>query len=113
MTTPANPATLASWRRTVAEHYAHVRATSGVGPAAAAATFRAARESLFREHPDSPIPAELRRALSLRHDQGRRPRRRRDRDRARLQLRLLPFMRIRRPLVMPAVASGEQAAVRR
>src|SRR5438094_8493321 len=60
MTTPANPATLASWRRTVAEHYAHVRANSGVDPAAAAATFRAARESLFREHPDSPIPAELR-----------------------------------------------------
>src|SRR3989449_10145136 len=62
MTTPANPATLASWRRSVAEHYAHVRATSGVDRAAAAATFRAARESLFREHPDSPIPAELRQA---------------------------------------------------
>jgi len=62
MTTPANPATLASWRRIVTEHYAHVRAASGVDPAAAAATFRAARESLFREHPDSPIPAELRQA---------------------------------------------------
>jgi len=62
MTTPANPPRLASWRRIVAEHYARVRATSETDPAAAAATFRAARESLFREHPDSPIAPELRQA---------------------------------------------------
>jgi uncharacterized protein len=62
MTTPANPPRLASWRRIVAEHYARVRAQSGIDPAAAAAAFRAARESLFREHPDSPIAPELRKA---------------------------------------------------
>ena len=60
MTTPANPAALSSWRRAVAEHYAQVRATSQRDPAAAAATFRNAREELFREHSDSPIAPDLR-----------------------------------------------------
>ena len=62
MTTPANPATLSSWRRTVAEHYAQVRATSQRDPVTAAAIFRNAREELFREHPESPIDAQLRAA---------------------------------------------------
>jgi uncharacterized protein (DUF1684 family) len=50
------PLTLAHWRRTVAALYAVARATSERDPAAAAAAFRAARDRMFIEHPDSPIP---------------------------------------------------------
>lgn len=59
---PANAFTLAHWRRAVAELYADVRAAAGTDPAAAAERFRAAREQLFREHPQSPLPPERRRA---------------------------------------------------
>ena len=38
-----------------------MRAATERDPAAAAIRFRAARDGLFREHPDSPIPAERRR----------------------------------------------------
>ena len=58
---PVNPFTLADWRHTVAEHYAAVRALAGSDAPAAALQFRAARERLLREHPDSPI-APARRA---------------------------------------------------
>ena len=197
---PANPFTLADWRHTVAEHYVAVRALSGSDGVAAWTQFRAARERLFREHPDSPITPERRRAwpgldwhpyddamapvagsstrrrrarrsrfrslrtaccdarawvtrgsrspgmrrslamywfegyggglwlpfsdassgtrnvrrrpLSLRHDQGRRPRHRRFGNPARFQLCLQPIVRVRRPLVVPAVAAGKSAAVR-
>ncbi len=57
----ADPFTLAHWRRVVAEHYAAVRA-AGADAAGAALRFRAARERLFRDHPESPIPAERRAA---------------------------------------------------
>ena len=60
MSTPANPFTLADWRHTVAEHYVAVRALSGSDGPAAWTQFRAARERLFREHPDSPIALERR-----------------------------------------------------
>jgi uncharacterized protein (DUF1684 family) len=60
MSTPANPFTLADWRHTVAEHYVTVRALSGSDGPAASTQFRAARERLFREHPDSPIALERR-----------------------------------------------------
>ena len=62
MGVPADPLRLAHWRRTVAEHYAAVRAATGRNSAAAATTFRAVRDALFRDHPDSPIPAGRRRA---------------------------------------------------
>ena len=55
MTTPTNPLTLAEWRRTVAALYADVRA-SAAEPERAALRFRAARDRLFREHDESPIP---------------------------------------------------------
>jgi uncharacterized protein (DUF1684 family) len=55
VSTPGNPFTLADWRHTVAEHYAAVRALSGTDGPAAWTQFRAARERLFRDHPDSPI----------------------------------------------------------
>jgi uncharacterized protein (DUF1684 family) len=62
MSVPANPFTLAHWRRTVAEHYADVRAAAQDDPHAAALRFRSARERLFREHGDSPISPERRAA---------------------------------------------------
>jgi uncharacterized protein (DUF1684 family) len=60
LSAPVNPFTLADWRHTVAEHYAAVRALSGTDGLAAWTQFRAARERLFREHPDSPIEPERR-----------------------------------------------------
>ena len=55
-----NPFTLAEWRRTVASEYAAVRA--GVADLEGTAMrFRAARDRLFREHPESPLAAERRR----------------------------------------------------
>jgi uncharacterized protein len=59
--TQANAFTLAHWRRSVAELYADVRAASDRDPAVAATRFRAARDALFRDHPQSPIAPGLRR----------------------------------------------------
>ena len=56
LSTPRSPITLAHWRREVAGHYARVRAHAEANPLAAAAEFRAARDGLFADHPDSPIP---------------------------------------------------------
>jgi uncharacterized protein (DUF1684 family) len=47
---------LADWRRRIAELYAEVRRASATDPAAAHATWRAAREALYRGHPASPVP---------------------------------------------------------
>jgi len=52
--------TLLDWRRRVAAMYAEVRASAGRDPAATAGRFRAERDRLFREHPDSPLPPEAR-----------------------------------------------------
>ena len=60
MTTPRNPVTLAEWRRTVAGLYARIRDTSERDPAGAAEDFRAARDRLFAQHPDSPIQSTQR-----------------------------------------------------
>jgi len=60
MGVPADPLRLAHWRRTVAEHYASLRKATDLHPANAASAFRTARDRLFREHPDSPIPEERR-----------------------------------------------------
>ena len=49
--------TLLDWRRRVAAIYADVRATADADPALALTTYRAARDDLFRIHPDSPLPA--------------------------------------------------------
>jgi uncharacterized protein (DUF1684 family) len=57
---PADPLTLAEWRRTVAELYAAVRVAACDDPARAASTFRAARDRLFREHAESPIARDRR-----------------------------------------------------
>jgi uncharacterized protein (DUF1684 family) len=50
--------TLLDWRRRVAAIYGDVRATATLDPALALATYRAARDELFRTHPDSPLPAD-------------------------------------------------------
>jgi len=60
MSAPGNAFALADWRRTVASEYAAVR--SGVAdPEGAARRYRAARDRLFIEHPESPIAADRRR----------------------------------------------------
>ncbi|MEO8751478.1 MAG: DUF1684 domain-containing protein [Casimicrobiaceae bacterium] len=61
MSAPANPFTLAGWRRIVASHYLAVREASVV-PEIQAARFRDVREELFRQHPESPIAPERRAA---------------------------------------------------
>jgi uncharacterized protein len=52
--------TLLDWRRRVAAMYADVRATAGRDPAGAADRFRAERDRLFRDHPQSPLAPEVR-----------------------------------------------------
>jgi uncharacterized protein len=51
---------LADWRRRVADLYAKVRALSGHDPEAAWRHWTVTREELFREHPQSPVPAAAR-----------------------------------------------------
>ena len=48
---------LTDWRRQVAELYAAVRAAAGDDPARGHALWRAGRDRLFRDHPQSPLPA--------------------------------------------------------
>ena len=59
--------TLADWRRRVAALYAEVRAMAATDPAVALAHWRAAREWLLREHPQSPVPAADRAGFRSRH----------------------------------------------
>ena len=63
----ADRLSLADWRRRVATLYAEVRAMSATDPAAALAHWRAVRERLFREHPQSPVPAAARAGFRARH----------------------------------------------
>lgn len=51
---------LSDWRRAIAEIYARWRADSANDPAAATDELRAARDTLFREHPQSPLPQDQR-----------------------------------------------------
>ena len=52
--------TLLDWRRTVAALYAGVRADTERDPVATLARFRAGRDRLFRDHPDTPLTPEAR-----------------------------------------------------
>lgn len=52
--------TLLDWRRRVAAMYAQVRATADRDPGGTLARFRAERDRLFREHPESPLAPEAR-----------------------------------------------------
>jgi uncharacterized protein (DUF1684 family) len=51
---------LADWRRRISALYAEVRAMAASDPAIALAHWRAVRELLYREHPQSPVPADAR-----------------------------------------------------
>jgi len=58
---------LADWRRQVSDLYAEVRTTAATEPEAAWNHWREGRESLYRDHPQSPVPAADRRAFRARH----------------------------------------------
>ena len=65
--TAADALSLADWRRRVAELYAEVRTTAGTDPEGACNRWREAREALYREHPQSPLPREHRRDFRATH----------------------------------------------
>ncbi len=48
---------VADWRRRIAELYADVRRLAALDPEAAWELWRSVREALYREHPQSPVPA--------------------------------------------------------
>ena len=58
---------LADWRRQVAKIYADIRFLHPGDPVAAWQLWRAERERLFREHPQSPVPASARASFRARH----------------------------------------------
>jgi uncharacterized protein (DUF1684 family) len=58
---------LADWRRRVATLYSDVRAMAATDPGVALAHWRAVRETLFREHPQSPVPAANRSTFQASH----------------------------------------------
>jgi uncharacterized protein (DUF1684 family) len=59
--------TLADWRRRVSELYAEVRAMAASDPGIGLGHWRAVRERLFREHPQSPVPIADRPTFAARH----------------------------------------------
>lgn len=58
---------LADWRRQIADLYAAVRTLAATDVDSALELWRATRERLFREHPQSPVPADQRAAFWSRH----------------------------------------------
>ncbi len=58
---------LADWRRRIGALYAEVRAMAASDPAIALAHWRAVRELLYREHPQSPVAADARATFEARH----------------------------------------------
>jgi uncharacterized protein len=67
MSGPGAALELADWRRQIAELYADVRRMARLDPEAAHTHWRTARERLYREHPQSPVPPHERRAFRARH----------------------------------------------
>ena len=59
--------TLADWRRTIGDLYADVRRLAVSDPSAALDHWRAVRERLFREHPQSPVPSDRRPSFRAHH----------------------------------------------
>jgi len=59
--------TLADWRRTIGDLYADVRRMAATDPAVALDHWRAVRERLFRDHPQSPVPADRRPSFRAHH----------------------------------------------
>jgi uncharacterized protein (DUF1684 family) len=63
----AQTLTLADWRRTIGSLYAEVRRLAVTDPAAALDHWRSVRERLYRDHPQSPVPADRRAAFRAQH----------------------------------------------
>lgn len=66
-TGPADTLALADWRRTIGTLYADVRRIAVSEPEAALGHWRAVRERLYRDHPQSPVPAGARSAFAAHH----------------------------------------------
>jgi uncharacterized protein (DUF1684 family) len=64
---PTETLQLADWRRRVADLYAEVRRLAPTDHEAALELWRSTREGLFREHPQSPVPAAKRTDFRGRH----------------------------------------------
>ena len=62
-----DPVGLATWRRRIADLYADVRRAPEDGIETAWQRWVAGREALFREHPQSPLPAAARAGFRARH----------------------------------------------
>ena len=58
---------LADWRRRIAGLYVEVRQIYATDPGAAHHHWRTARERLYRDHPQSPVPADARAAFHAPH----------------------------------------------
>jgi uncharacterized protein (DUF1684 family) len=58
---------LADWRRRISTLYAEVRERAATDPAAALAIWRTTRETLFRDHPQSPVLPADRAAFRAQH----------------------------------------------
>jgi uncharacterized protein (DUF1684 family) len=58
---------LADWRRRVATLYTEVRGMAAADPDIALAHWRAVRENLYKEHPQSPVPPESRATFQAAH----------------------------------------------
>src|SRR5512146_3338183 len=63
----ADRAWLSDWRRQVATLYAEVRQMAETDPTLAWTHWRVVRERLYREHPQSPVPAGARARFRARH----------------------------------------------
>jgi uncharacterized protein len=64
---PLDRLSLAEWRRRVSDLYVDVRRTASTDPADAWRSWVAAREALFRDHAQSPVPAPERASFGARH----------------------------------------------
>jgi len=58
---------LADWRRRTSALYAEVRERAASDPRAAWERWRAVREAMYREHPQSPVPVAARATFRARH----------------------------------------------
>lgn len=66
-TAPGDLLALADWRRRVAALYVEVRAMAATDPSIAHAHWRVVRETLYRSHPQSPVPSAERAAFRAVH----------------------------------------------
>ena len=64
---PGETLDLADWRRRVADLYVEVRRLSATDVAAALDLWRSTRETLYREHPSSPLPVDRRATFRASH----------------------------------------------